>query len=133
MRTEAYKKGQVSEILRTVNMIGVQTMRNSNVPDMGPGRDDPERKEAVAKRMHLIVGALKALGQVKDARDLCDQADIAEGSWNNAASGQNRLTMDAAAQLYRTFGISLQYTILGIKAELSPEMRREISKLEDKL
>ena len=133
MREQAYKKGEVSEVLRAVNMIGVQTMRKSSIPDMGPGRDDPERKEAVARRMHLIVGALKALGQVKGARDLCEQADIAEGSWNNAASGQNRLTMDDAAKLYRTFGISLQYTILGIKAELSPDMRREIGKLEDKL
>ena len=113
-------------------MAGVPMTEQSSVSDMGPGRDDPEGKYAVAARLRLLVTALKDLGKIKSASDLCAQAGIDRNSWSNATGTNplNRLSVESAAKLYRTFRISVNYTFLGLKDDLPAEIRRKIASLE---
>ena len=105
---------------------------HSSVSEMAPGRDDPESKYAVAARLRLVVSALKGLGIIKSASDLCTQAGIDRNSWSNATANNplNRLSVESAAKLYRTFRISVNYTFLGLKDDLPAEIRRKIASLE---
>jgi transcriptional regulator with XRE-family HTH domain len=98
---------------------------------------DPESKEAVARRMRLTRMAL-GLTQA----EICRQTGIEQQVWNNSESadrphrtGTNRLSVEAAVKLYRTYQkhIDFNWIYLGDKSGLSAEMATRIAKIERQL
>ena len=81
----------------------------------------PESTENVAKRMRLTRMALR-LSQSEIARQIGIQQQV----WNNAETGDNRLSINAAVKLYRTFQIDLMWTYFGEKGNLTSDFVKKI-------
>jgi transcriptional regulator with XRE-family HTH domain len=81
----------------------------------------PESQEAIAWRLQITREALE-LSQA----ELCRRTGIGKAAWNNAETGDNRIGLDAALALARTFGIGLDWTYRGILRDIPSDLAKKI-------
>lgn len=77
-------------------------------PDM-----EPTSVEDVAERLRLT---REAMGWTQ--AELCRRAGISPQTWNNAETGDNRISVDEAIKLCRTTGVSLDWIYRGTRVLL---------------
>jgi transcriptional regulator with XRE-family HTH domain len=86
---------------------------------------NPESIDAAADRLKITRLAL-GLSQA----EICRQTDITVQAWNNAETGDNRLTVDNALRVCRRYGVSLEWLFRGDIRGVPAELARRIAQAE---
>jgi transcriptional regulator with XRE-family HTH domain len=86
---------------------------------------NPESIEAAADRLKITRIAL-GLSQA----EICRQTGITVQAWNNAETGDNRLTIDNALKLCRRYGLNLEWLFRGDIRGIAVDLARAIAQAE---
>ncbi len=93
-------------------------------PDMAR-HIDPESVEECARRLRATREALE-LSQA----EICRQTKIRPQAWNNAETGDNRLTVPNALALCRRYGLTTDWLYRGDARQLPAELAHKIALYE---
>lgn len=100
-------------------------MYSEIIPAVMMAKLDPESIEACAERLRITREAL-GLSQA----EICRQTKIHASAWNNAETGDNRLTYDNALKLCRRYGLTLDWLMRGDIRQIPAELSKKIAEIE---
>lgn len=86
---------------------------------------DPESVDACGKRLEATREAL-GLSQA----EICRQTGIKAQAWNNAETGDNRLTVVNALKLCRRYGLTTDWLYRGDARQLAAELAHRVALYE---
>lgn len=109
----------MSVILATLAASGTMLAQNTTPTYATP--------EAVSKRMRITRMALDGISQA----DIARQAGMSAGAWNNAETGQSKLSINQALKLFDRFGIDPTWIYYGNTMFLPEDFKKKVKALTD--
>ena len=88
-----------------------------------------ESTKKVSERLRATLRGLGALDPHLTQAEVARRAGISKSAWNNALTGDNRLSLNDGIKLWRAFQIDLRWTYLGDKNGLPYDLAKKINDL----
>jgi len=110
-------------------VLTMEKIRDVNYYTFSMNKTGPESTKNVSQRLRYLQSALENVRGLNQAQ-VAKEAKISKSAWNNALTGDNRISVNDAIKLLRTFGIELEWTYLGQGISRLPhDLAKEIDKL----
>lgn len=93
-------------------------------------KSGPASTKNVSARLRLTQRAFEAINPRMTQAEVARRAGISKSAWNNALTGDNRLSVNDAVKLFEAFQLDLRWIYLGIAAGLPHDLAKEIEKLQ---